>query len=336
MTSSQHALQDALFFRASGEGAALRAVVSAVREGAFSSLSLPRSVVVLAGDRRAKLAARSVVSLADDARAPIVVARQLPNYVGALDLVIVADEDPGSQLAEQLSEADRRGAATILVDPGQGPLRAAAGASTIVIPRPALAEGGSFNGYFGVIASALTEAGVSTIAPAGVLEEVADAVDVDIAACSPQRDLTVNPARQAASWWAERRKVCVGARGIGEPIAELAALLLLEAGQVVHATSSAALLQSLGVLLSETHSSGHDIFYDPYIDDEPEGSSVLPLGAIVIASPKTADLLQDRFGETEWARVECPALDASARHPLVDVCVSAARVAAIAAFSSRA
>nr|WP_120491131.1 hypothetical protein [Corynebacterium lactis] len=336
MTSSQHRLQEALFFRASGEGAALRAAVSSVREGLFASLTLPRSVVVLAGDRRAAIAARAVVSLADDARAPIVVARKLPNYVGALDLVIVADEDPGSELADGLAAADRRGAMTVLLDPGEGPLRSAAGPATVVVPRPAMAEGASFNGYFGVIAAAITEAGVSAIAPAGVLEEVAEAVDTDLIACSPQRDVTVNPARQAAAWLSGRRMVCVGDRGIGEPVAELAALLLLEAGHVAHATDSAAVVRNLGILLAGNPSGVRDIFYDPYLDGEPEGSSVLPLGAIVIASPANADLLRDRFGETEWARVECPALDATARHPLVDVCVSAARVAAIAAFTSQA
>ena len=119
--SSHNPRQEALFYRMATAGAGLRAAASATRGGAFAQLPLPRSAVILVGNRRAQLAAESVRALADDIRCPVVIAHQLPSYVGALDLVIVCDDNPGSPLGAALAEADRRGAATVVVDPGEGP-----------------------------------------------------------------------------------------------------------------------------------------------------------------------------------------------------------------------
>lgn len=334
LNPSASARQEALFYRAATAGAGLRAAASAAREGAFSQLPMPRSTVIIVGERRARLAAEAVRALADDTRCPIVITEQLPNYVGALDLVIVCVDDPGSPLAALLAEADRRGAATVLVDPGEGPVRAAAGRDTVIVPRPAMAEMASFTAYVGAIATALTECGATSLAPAGVLEEIADAVDTDIAACSPQRDETVNPAKQVAQWLAGRRILAVASEPALEPVAELAGLQMLEAGRVAGASSLGELRLSIGALLAAEPQAARDIFYDPLIDGEDEGAQVLPLGAIVLATPGNVDRHRDAYGEAGWARVECPALDVEARHPLVEVCVTAARVAAIAAFSA--
>ncbi|WP_297453087.1 hypothetical protein [uncultured Corynebacterium sp.] len=332
--SSHYPRQEALFYRMATEGAALRAAASATRAGAFGQLPLPRSAVILVGNRRAQLAAEAVRALADDIRCPVVIAQQLPNYVGALDLVVVLDDNPGSPLGSALAEADRRGAATVLVDPGEGPLHAACGHDTVVVSRPAMAESASFTGYIGVIASVLTECGATALAPAGVVEEVADAVDTDIAACGPQRDETVNPARQTALWCEGRRTLVVSTASALAPVAELASLQLLEAGVVSAASSVSELSLSVGALLAAEPQTSRDIFYDPFIDGEDEGPTMLPLGAIVLATPDNVNRYRDHYGEARWARVECPALDAETHHPLVEVCVTAARVGAIAAFSA--
>ncbi|OHQ78024.1 hypothetical protein HMPREF2708_00130 [Corynebacterium sp. HMSC073H12] len=332
--SSHNPRQEALFYRMATAGAGLRAAASATRGGAFAQLPLPRSAVILVGNRRAQLAAESVRALADDIRCPVVIAHRLPSYVGALDLVIVCDDNPGSPLGAALAEADRRGAATVVVDPGEGPLRAAGSPDTVVVPRPAMAESASFTAYVGAIASALTECGATTLAPAGVVEEVADAVDADIAACAPQRDETVNPARQVAQWVAGRRMLAVSTTSALAPVAELASLQMLEAGVVSAASSIGELSLSVGALLAAEPQESRDIFYDPFIDGGDEGATVLPLGAIVLAAPNNVGHYRDHYGEVGWARVECPALDAETHHPLVEVCVAAARVGAIAAFSA--
>lgn len=332
--SARRQRQEALFYRIATAGAGLRAAASATRGGAFAKLSLPRSAVILVGNRRAQLAAEAVRALADDIRCPVVIAQQLPSYVGALDLVVICDDNPGSHLAAALAEADRRGAASVVVAPGDGPLRAAGGHDTVVVPRPALAEAASFTGYVGAIASALTECGATTLAPAGVVEEVADAVDTDIAACAPQRDDTVNPARQVAQWLEGRRMLAASTTPVLAPVAGLASLQMLEAGKVSAASSISELSFNVDALLSEEPQASRDIFYDPFLDGEDEGSTMLPLGAIVLATPDNVSHYRDTYGEAGWVRVECPALDAETHHPLVEVCVTAARVGAIAAFSA--
>lgn len=326
--------QEALFYRIATAGAELRAVASAAREGAFRNLSIPRSAVVLVASRRGQLAAETARRLADGIRCPLTIARTLPNYVGVLDLVIVCDDNPASHLASALAEADRRGATTAVIDSGAGPLRAAAGRDTVVIPRPAMTDAVSFTGYVGAIAAVLTECGATTIAPAGVIEEVADAVDSEIAACSPQRDPAVNPAQQAADWLSGRRVLEVGAEPLLEPVAEMASVQMLEVGRVAAATSASELSVSITALLAADPQSTRDVFYDPYIDGEVEGQTMLPLGAIILATPSNVDRFRDMYAQAGWARVECPALDVEMRHPLVEVCTTAVRGAAIAALSA--
>lgn len=325
-----------LFFRAAAEGAHLRAAVAAEQEGLFARLSRPRSVVLLTEDRRAEVAAQVVVALAQGAKCPIVHADRLPDYVGALDLVIFAIADPGSVRARDLAEASRRGAQAVLLDPGEGPVRAAAGSDTIVVSRPAFTNPSSFCGYLGVFVSVLAAAGISNIAPAAIVAEVAEAVDQEIAACAPQRDITVNPARQTAAWLMGRRKAWVGSSPLWRAMADLGALMTAEAGYISYSGGTAEIMSSLPAFLAAENSGGggavHDIFYDPFIDGDADGTQVLPLGAILLSPPDQYPALQEQFDGAVWARVECPAMDVNAHHPLITVCVTAARIAAIAAY----
>lgn len=332
MSGTNLALRDRLFFRAAAEGAQLRAAASAVGAGELARLGLPRSVVLLASDIRARLAAEAAVALATDARAPIVVTGELPHYIGALDLVIVLCDDPGDRLSVALAEAARRGADTVLLDPGEGPVRAAVDRDTILLHRPAMSDGGSYCGYLGAIFSVLTEAGVTSLGPIGVLNDVADAVDNDMMACAIDRDLTVNPARQSAAWLQRRSVVCTGMGDVWRSVAELSAACLLEAGVVAHGTARVDFMRSLPALTQAHSNASEDIFYDPEFDEPKTGVEMLPLGAFVVAAPAELHTVQELFGYVDWARIECPAKDVETRHPLVDVCVTAARVAAVAAF----
>ncbi|MEJ6019072.1 hypothetical protein [Corynebacterium sp. H113] len=321
-----------LLLMAAAEGPNLRAAASAASSGVFSSLELPRSVILIAGESRARLAAEAVIALTTDARAPITIARGLPHFVGALDLVIVLVDDPGDPAADVVAEATRRGAQTVVVDPGDGPVRAAASSSAILVPRPAMSVRGSFCGYLGATMSALTAAGVTDLAPAAVLDEVADAVDADSIACAPERDLTVNPARQIASWIRNRAVVLAGEGDVWRAIAELGAAWMLDSGTPSHGTAFPDLMRAVPQLLAVRNSHTHDIFFDPLLDDSDSASQVLPLGAIVVASPANVAGLRSRLEDADWARVICPAEEVETRHPLVDVCVTAVRVAAIAAY----
>ncbi|WP_156892701.1 hypothetical protein [Corynebacterium sputi] len=318
-----------LHLLAAAEGPNLRAAATAASEGMFDELPMPRSVVIVVNEARARIAARATVSLATDARAPITVARSLPSFVGTLDLVIVLTDDPGDEYCGfALAEAGRRGASTVLVDPGDGPVRAAMSYDTVLVPRPAMSEVGSFSGYLGTCLAALTCAGVSSIAPARVLSDVADTVELESVACSPERDRTVNPAWELSRWMRDRSVIIAGDGGSWAPIAELCTAWLLDCGRAALATELSDVLRAGPALTS----AAPDIFHDPMFDDPVGSSGVLPLGTIVLTSPARFSSVESQAEFLPWMRVECPALEGQVDHPLVHVCVTAARMAAAAVF----
>ncbi len=317
-----------LLLLAAAEGPHLRAAASAAADGLFDDLPEPRAVVLITNESRARLAAEAVVALAADARAPITIARTLPRFVGALDLVVVMTDDAGDVAAEVLAEADRRGAATVLIDPGEGPVRSAASPRTVVVTRPAMSSFGSFCGYVGAVLGALTCARVTALGPAQILSDVADLVDEEAVKCAPDRDLLVNPARQLAQWVRGRSAVFAGEGDVWRAVAELAAAWMLDAGIPAHGTTVADMMRAAPVLTPVAP----DPFHDPLIDGPAGGGLVLPLRAIVVTSPADAPARRARLEPFEWIRVESPAEEVEVRHPLVDVCVTAARLAAVAAY----
>ncbi|MBV7294811.1 hypothetical protein KRX51_02600 [Corynebacterium sp. TAE3-ERU12] len=317
-----------MLFTAAAEGAHLRAAASAA-DGPLSGLGMPRSVILITGEARARLAAEAVVALASDARCPIMVARYVPHFTGALDLVMVLTDDPGDELAARsLAEADRRGAATVLVGPDEGPVRHAASSSTVLIQRPTMSIIGSFCGYIGAVFATLTGAGVSGLGPAAVLRDVADAVDAEAIACSAERDLLVNPARQLAEWVRGRSVVFAGDGEVWRTVAELAAAWLCDAGVTAHGAALTDVLRAAHTFSPRVD----DIFFDPEFDDPAAAPAGPPRGAVVLTSSENLEATTARVGELPWVRVECPAEDVEVHHQLVDVCVSAARVAAAAAY----
>lgn len=313
---------------AAAEGPHLRAAASAADEGLFDGLPEPRAVVLIAAESRARLAAEAVVALATDSRAPITIARELPRFVGALDLVIIMTDDPGDSTAAVLAEADRRGAATILVDPGEGPVRAAASPATVVVPRPAMSFHGSFCGYLGAVLGALTCARVTALGPAQILREVADLVDDESVKCAADRDVLVNPARELAQWLRGHSVVFAGEGDVWRTVAELAAAWMLDAGVPAHGTTVADMTRAAPALTPVAP----DPFHDPLIDGPAAGGLVLPLRAVAVTSPADAPARRARLEPFDWVRVESPAEEVEVRHPLVDVCVTAARMAAMAGF----
>lgn len=318
-----------LLFTAAAEGPHLRAVAEASRDGLFTDLPAPRSVILVPGEARARLAAEAVVALATDARAPITICRGVPNFTGALDLVVVLTDDPGDPAcARALAEAARRGSATVLVDPGEGPVRAAADPATVIVPRPAMTGRGSFCGYLGAVFAALTGAGVTGLGPDGVLADVADAVDAEAQVNGPDRDELVNPARDLGHWMRGRSMVFAGAGEAWRTVAELAAAWFLDAGVSAHGTA----LPDFARALPSLATSEPDIFFDPELDGPGADPLVLRLGAIVVTSPPDLEQTAARFEHLPWVRCESPAREVETRHPLVDVCVTAARLAAAAAY----
>ena len=208
--------REALLRAASTAGAHVRAIAAAVEEGELESLAgpLPRSVIWVAGRGTAATAGRMVSAmLGQVAGAPIMVTSDAPSWIGPLDAVVVAGDDPGDPaLAAAASLAGRRGARVLVVAPFEGPLRdAAAGRAAVLSPRLPLNDAFGLTRYLagGLAAVAAVDDSVRVDIAA-----LADEVDAEVLRSSAMRDVFTNPAKALAGRMAARR-VVLGADSAG-------------------------------------------------------------------------------------------------------------------------
>ena len=88
--------RDGLLRAASMGGAHVRATAAALDEGALHSLrgDLPRTVIWVAGRGTAETAGTMLAATSGGAPTPIVIAADAPPWIGALDMLVVADRSP--------------------------------------------------------------------------------------------------------------------------------------------------------------------------------------------------------------------------------------------------
>mgnify|MGYP006863084636 FL=1 len=256
------------FFDVAHEGAQARVVASAVPDLArVLSGMRPRSLVILAADQIARAAAHVAVGLAEPADVPIVVSESLPRFTGALDIVVVAGESPWAERA--LHDAARRGATTVLIDAMED-----APEDTIVIDALPTTEGASPVRAITALHAVQAVLSEDPELVARRLEDVADAVDREVDALSPQRDTTTNPGR-ALREFAEGGRV-IHSSGVDRYAfsdertrVDLGALVARMAGAIwaVHGLGGTVVdAEGVGPLLQDAPT---DIFYDPFEDEEP-------------------------------------------------------------------
>ncbi|MGB6512273.1 MAG: TobH protein, partial [Mycobacterium sp.] len=93
------AVREGLLRAASMGGAHVRAAAAALDEGALDSVrgdDPPRTVIWIAGRGTAETAGTMLAATSGGwAAAPIVIAAEAPPWIGALDMLIVAGDDPG-------------------------------------------------------------------------------------------------------------------------------------------------------------------------------------------------------------------------------------------------
>lgn len=256
------------FFDIAHEGAQARVVAAAVPELARVLGGLrPRSIVVLAADQVSRAAAHVAVGLAEPAEVPIMVSESLPLFTGALDVVVVAGDSPWAERA--LHDAARRGATTILLNEIED-----APEDTVVIDTLPTAEGISPVRAITAVHAVSAVLSEDPVLVSRRLEDVADAVDRELEALSPQRDSTTNPGRAL-------REFVEGGRIIHscgpDPYAfseertrvHLDALVARMAGALwaVHGLGGTVVdAEGLGPILQTNPT---DIFYDPFESEEP-------------------------------------------------------------------
>ena len=261
-----------LFEVAAHGGAQARAIGAAASGGALGELESvrPRALISVAGSGEAAHGADVFAAVAGaDWDVPVVRSSRLPSWAGPLDVLLAVGADAGDPLlVEAVSVASRRGVATVVSAPLEGPLRAAAD-SRVVDLAPRLAGGQSF-GFVQSLAAHIAVARAIRSSRGGSLAEVsalADRIDEEIFLAHPSRPLFENPAKSLAERMRGRRVVLAGEGPAATAVARYGADVLLRvAGEPAQATDLATVLAAGERLVSGGLSGEAALFHDPELD----------------------------------------------------------------------
>lgn len=222
--------RDGLLRAASMAGAQMRAAAAALYEGELDSLCAdqpPRTLVWVAGRGTAERAGSVLAAaLGGSLAAPIVVAPDAPAWIGALDVLVLAGDDPSDPtLVSAAATAVRRGARVVVVGPFEGPLRdATAGRAVVLAPRLRVTEDFGLYHYLG--------AGLATLQVVDPAFEVdlaalADDLDAEALRNSAGRELFTNPAKNLAERMSGLEVVLAGDTSATLALARHGAAMLL-------------------------------------------------------------------------------------------------------------
>lgn len=250
-------------------GAQVRATAAALAEGVLDPLRAdrpPRTVIWVAGRGTAENAgAMLAAALGASVSAPIVVAAEPPPWLGALDVVIVAGDDPGDPASVNAAATGvRRGARVLIVAPHEGPLRdIAAGRAVVLAPRLWVPDDFGLTRYLaaGLAALHVLDPGMRVD-----LAALADELDAEALRNSAGRELFTNPAKTLAERMSDSAVVLAGDNPATLALARHGAAAMLRlAGEVVAAAGLGDVLAGMGsgaVGLS----AGRSLFHDEEID----------------------------------------------------------------------
>ena len=198
---------------ASSAGAQVRAIAAAADEGELNSLRTgdrPRSVIWVAGRGTAETAGQMLAATQGGApSAPIAIVSEAPPWVGPLDVLIVAGDDPGDPaLVGAAATGVRRGARVVVIAPYEGPLRdSTAGRVTVLARRLWVPDEFGLCRY---LAAGL--ATLQTVDPRLDIDvaALADELDAEVLRNSAGRELFTNPAKAIAARISEHRVALAG------------------------------------------------------------------------------------------------------------------------------
>ena len=264
--------RDGLLRAASMAGAQVRATAAAVDEGELDALKSdqpPRTVIWVAGRGNAESAGSMLAAaLGGSVAAPIVVASEAPPWIGALDVLIVAGDDPTDPaLVAAAATGVRRGARVVVVAPYEGPLRdATAGRSVALAPRLWVPDDYGLVRY---LAAGLAALGAVDPGTRVDLSALADELDAEAFRNSAGRELFTNPAKTLAERMSGRDVVLAGDNAATLALARHGAAVLLRiAHEAVAAVGLADALVALWGGMSGESGAGPEssIFHDEQID----------------------------------------------------------------------
>ena len=275
---------------ASSAGAHVRTIAAAADEGELAPLRADdraRSVIWVAGRGTAQTAGAILAATWGGAASePIAIAGEAPPWVGPLDVLIVAGDDPGDPaLVSAAATGVRRGARVLVVAPYEGPLRdSTAGRAAVLTPR---LWGPDEFGLCRYLAAGLAALQAVDRTPSIDLGLLADELDAEALRNSAARELFTNPAKTMAARMAGRRVALAGDCAATLALARHGSSVLLRlAHQVVAATG---LSDAVVALRDDTSDGASDpvdaLFHDEEIDGPlPERLRVL---ALALAGERT-------------------------------------------------
>jgi hypothetical protein len=278
---------------ASSAGAQVRAIAAASDEGALDPLRADdraRSVIWVAGRGTAETAgAILAATLGGVASEPIVVTGEAPPWVGPLDVLAVAGDDPGDPaLVTAAATGVRRGARVVVVAPYEGPLRdSTASRAAVLAPRVWVPDEFGLCRY---LAAGLAVLQTVDPRPSIDLALLADELDAEALRNSAGRELFTNPAKTIAARMAGRRVALAGDCAATTALARHGSSVLLRlADEVVAATGLADAVVALRADMSDgfadAPSSVDALFHDEEIDGPlPKRLRVL---ALTLAAERT-------------------------------------------------
>ena len=274
--------REGLLRAAATSGAHVRAVAQASSEGVLTALTTarPRAVVVVTGGSLvARRAADFTVALiAAHLDTPLVVAPSLPGWVGPLDIVVLAGDDPGDRhYYDAALRALRRRAELVVAVPVEGPLADAVGTEKAVDLSPRLPVDPRFG--FARLVAVLVAVCVALEAvrlhPAPpLLSDVADAIDAEAAADHPGNETFHNQAKLLALRLDGRPVVWAGDTPGAAVVAEHSAAVAFAVAGVASASVDEPVAVARARHSAASGTSGVDsIFYDPDFDPAPPATT---------------------------------------------------------------
>jgi hypothetical protein len=263
--------REGLLRAASMAGAQMRATAAALDEGVLERLrsdQAPRTVVWVASRGPAEAAGTMLAAaFGGTASAPVVVASEVPPWIGALDVMAVAGDDPADPvLVAAAASGIRRGARVVIVAPDEGPMRdVAAGRAVVLTTRLPASDEFALVRY---LAAGLAVLDVVDPVTSVDLASLADALDAEVLRNSAGRELFTNPAKSLAERMSGRDVVLAGNNAAGVALARhVGAILLRVAQQPAAAVGLADVLVGLARGLSSSPTDYESsIFHDDEID----------------------------------------------------------------------
>jgi hypothetical protein len=277
--------RDGLLRAASMAGAHVRSVAAAVDEGALDSLvdpdARPRTIIWVPGRGVAETAGAILAATSGgSAAAPFVIAAEAPPWIGPLDVLIVAGDDPGDPaLVGAAGSGVRRGARVVVAAPYEGPLRDST-AGRVAVLEPRLPVTGEF-GLCRYLAVGLAVLGTVDPPLRVDLAALADELDAEALRNSASRELFTNPAKALVERMSRRRVVFAG------DCAATLALARHGSGVLLRVANEVAAASGMADALTALRAGPGPAFVDPteslFHDEEIDGPIADRLRVLVLA-----------------------------------------------------